>query len=102
MEQAIDFLESLDLKSRQKIIYNIDKAKYVNDPKLLKKLNDNIWEFRTKFGGIQYRLFAFWDKTNNKETLVISTHGIVKKGSKVPNAEIEKAEKIRIGYLKEK
>ncbi len=102
LDQAIDFIESLDPKSRKKIIYNIDKAKYVNDPKLFKKLTDNIWEFRTKFSGIQYRLFAFWDKTDNKETLVISTHGIVKKVSKVPKAEIDKAEKIRTDYLKEK
>ncbi len=102
LDQAIDFIESLDPKSRKKIIYNIDKAKYVNDPKLFKKLTDNIWEFRTKFSGIQYRLLAFWDKTDNKETLVISTHGIVKKVSKVPKAEIDKAEKIRTDYLKEK
>ncbi len=102
LDQAIDFVESLGEKSKKKILYNIDKAKYVNDPKLFKKLNDNIWEFRTKFSGIQYRLFAFWDKSDNKETLVISTHGIIKKVSKVPKAEIEKAEKIRIDYLKEK
>jgi len=102
LDQAIDFIESLDTKSRKKIIYNIDKAKYVNNPKLFKKLNDNIWEFRTKFSGLQYRLFAFWDKSDNKETLVISTHGIVKKVSKVPKAEIDKAEKIRTDYLKEK
>ncbi|MEO2126617.1 MAG: type II toxin-antitoxin system RelE/ParE family toxin [Christiangramia sp.] len=102
LDQAIDFVESLDEKSKKKILYNIDKAKYVNDPKLFKKLNDNIWEFRTKFGKIQYRLFAFWDKSDNKETLVISTHGIIKKVSKVPKAEIDKAEKIRTDYLKEK
>ena len=102
LDQAIDFIESLDSKSRKKIIYNIDKAKYVSDPKLFKKLNDNIWEFRTKFSGLQYRLFAFWDKSDNKETLVISTHGIVKKVSKVPKTEIDKAEKIRADYLKEK
>ena len=102
LDQAIDFVESLDEKSKKKILYNIDKAKYVNDPKLFKKFNDNIWEFRTKFGKIQYRLFAFWDKSDNKETLVISTHGIIKKVSKVPKAEIDKAEKIRTDYLKEK
>ena len=102
LEQAIDFIESLDPKTRKKIFYNIDKAKYVNDPKLFKKLTNNIWEFRTKFSGLQYRLFAFWDKTDNKETLVISTHGIIKKVDKVPKAEIKKAEKIRTDYLKEK
>ncbi len=48
---------------------------------------------------MQYRLFAFWDKSDKTETLVISTHGIVKKVDKVPKAEIEKAEKIKSGYF---
>ncbi len=99
LEQVIEFLEKLDSKSRNKIYYNIDKSKLINDPKLFKKLKDEIWEFRTKYNGIQYRLFAFWDKTEKTETLVISTHGIVKKVSKVPKTEIEKAEKIRKEYF---
>lgn len=99
LEEAIDFIDSLDLKARKKIYYNIDKAKDVNDPKLFKKLTNEIWEFRTKYGGLQYRLFAFWDKTNTTETLVISTHGIVKKVNKVPQKEIEKALKIRTEYF---
>lgn len=74
LEQAIDFLDGLDLKTREKIYYNIDKAKLGLDPKLFKKLNDDIWEFRTKYNGLQYRLFAFWDRTDKSETLVISTH----------------------------
>ncbi|WP_322962792.1 hypothetical protein [Psychroflexus curvus] len=36
LEQAIDFLQSLDLKTRKKIYYNIDKAKLGLDPKLFK------------------------------------------------------------------
>jgi len=99
LEQAIEFLEKLDDKSRKKIYYNIDKAKLINDPKLFKKLKDEIWEFRTKYNGIQYRLLAFWDKTEKTETLVISTHGIIKKVSKVPKTEIEKADKIRKEYF---
>ena len=102
LEPAIDFLQSLDLKTRKKIYYNIDKAKLGLDPKLFKKLNDEIWEFRTKYSGNQYRLFAFWDKTENLETLVISTHGVVKKRSKVPKTEIEKASQIRNDYFEQK
>ena len=101
LEQAIEFIDSLDLKTREKIYYNIDKAKLGLDPKLFKKLTDEIWEFRTKYGKLQYRLFAFWDKTDKTETLVISTHGIVKKVSKVPKSEIEKAEKIRLEYFEQ-
>jgi hypothetical protein len=68
---------------------------------LFKKLTDEIWEFRTKYNGLQYRLFAFWDKTQKSETLIISTHGIVKKVDKVPKAEIEKAERIRKEYFEQ-
>jgi Phage derived protein Gp49-like (DUF891) len=65
-------------------------------------LEDDIWEFRTLYQGLQYRLLAFWDKTNNQETLVISTHGFIKKQSKVPDKELEKAKKIRIKYFEGK
>lgn len=99
LEEALDFIESLDLKTRRKIYYNLDKAKAVNDPKIFKKLTDDIWEFRTKYSGLQYRLFAFWDKTDNTETLVISTHGMVKKVDKIPRSEIEKAVQIKAAYF---
>ncbi|WP_407692578.1 type II toxin-antitoxin system RelE/ParE family toxin [Psychroflexus curvus] len=58
-----------------------------------------MWEFRIKYGRLQYRLLAFWDKADKTETLVISTHGIVKKVDKVPKSEIEKAKKIRTEYF---
>jgi phage-related protein len=101
LEQAIEFIESLESKAKQKVIYNIDKARFENDPKLFKKLTTEIWEFRTKYRGIQYRLLAFWDKSGEDETLVISTHGIVKKVDKVPKKEIEKAERIRNEYFEQ-
>lgn len=44
LEQALDFLESLDLKTREKIYYSIDKAKLRLDPKLYKKLTEDIWD----------------------------------------------------------
>ncbi len=89
-------------KVKDKIIYNIDKSKYVNDPKLLKKLDDVIWEFRIKYRRLHYRLFSFWDKTDNVETLVVATHGIIKKADKVPKSEIEKTKAIMRLYFKEK
>ncbi len=78
LEEARLFLIELDEKTRIKILYNIDKAKKSNDPKLFKKLTGEIWEFRTRFNKKQYRLFAFWDK-EEVETLVVSTHGMVKR-----------------------
>jgi hypothetical protein len=47
-------------------------------------------------------LLAFWDKEGNEETLIISTHGFIKKRSKVPDTEIQKAEQKRIIYFSEK
>ncbi|WP_430810942.1 MULTISPECIES: type II toxin-antitoxin system RelE/ParE family toxin [unclassified Carboxylicivirga] len=99
LDEAIDFVNSLDSKSRNKIFYNIDKTRYLNDPKLSEKLEGEIWYFRTKFLTLQYRVFAFWDKTDKVDTLVVATHGVIKKSNKVSNSEIEKAEKIRQEYF---
>jgi len=101
LEQAIDFMSKVDKKAKAKIYYNLDKLKLELDPKLFKKLTDDIWEFRTKYAGLQYRLFAFWDRTGKTETLVISTHGMVKKTDKVPKAEIDKAKQIRTEYFEQ-
>ena len=101
LEEAMEFLENLDEKSREKVIYNIDKSRYVNDPKLFKKLTSEIWEFRTRYKKSQYRLFAFWDKRDNENTLVVSTHGIIKKTDKIAKKEINKAEKIMEEYFDE-
>lgn len=98
----MDFLDSLDEKSRDKILYNLKKAQHVMDTELLKKLNETIWEFRTIYNGNSYRLFAFWDKIENQQALVISTHGINKKSQKTHSKEISKAEEIRKQYLKNK
>lgn len=99
LTDARDFLLELDEKSRDKIIFNIDKAKIKNDNELFKKLKGEIWEFRTLFNKGHFRIFAFWDKENKQETLVLATHGIIKKTEKTPEKEIDKAEKIRLKYF---
>ena len=102
MEEANEFIADLDPKTIKKIFYNIDLAEQTNDSKLFKKLQNDIWEFRTKFGGLQIRLLAFWDKSDNKETLVIATHGFIKKVDKVPANEIDRAERLRDKYFNNK
>lgn len=99
LEDAVQFLENLDEKVRDKIIYNITKARFSNDKELFKKLNGEIWEFRTLYNKTHYRLFAFWDKSKKTSTLVISTHGLIKKTDKTPLSDLEKAERIRKLYL---
>lgn len=102
LKEAFEYLQLLDAKHSNKILYNIRKAQQKHDPELFKKLTHEIWEFRTLYQGLQYRFLAFWDKTSSIETLVISTHGFVKKQSKVPDTEIVKAETKRKKYFQEK
>jgi phage-related protein len=102
-KDADDFLNGLPERVKDKIIYNIAKSKFVIDPELFKKLDhSDIWEFRARYNTIQYRLLAFWDKTKNVDTLVIVTHGFIKKTSKTPSKEIAKAEEIRKAYFNSK
>lgn len=102
LEEADKFIAVLDSKTVKKIFYNIDLAEQTNDPKLLKKLQNDIWEFRTKFAGLQIRLLAFWDKTDNQETLVVATHGFIKKVDKVPKNEIDRAVRLKDNYFNNK
>jgi len=99
LEDVHDFMSTLDVKTIKKILYSIELAEQTNDPKLLKKLQFDIWEFRTLYAGNQIRLLAFWDKTNSKETLVIATHGFIKKTDKVPTNEIERALRLKDHYF---
>lgn len=94
------FIESVPPDARKKIYYNMGKSRYCIDKEIFKKLeNSNIWEFRTLYNKTAYRLFAFWDDSNNK--LVVATHGIIKKTQKTPRKEIKRAEDIRMQYFQE-
>ncbi len=103
-EEAFEFLKGLGKKEQNKILFNIRKAQVEKDTALFKKLTDDIWEFRTLYNGIQYRLLAFWDKTSSMKTLVICAHGFIKKSNKVPDREILKAMELKKYYfsIKEK
>ena len=80
--EAADFLRSMPTQARDKMNYNIRRIqKGERNNELFRKLeNSEIWEFRTLYNKMAYRLFAFWD--TGSETLVIATHGIVKEDSK--------------------
>jgi phage-related protein len=99
LDEADIFLAGLDSKITKKVLYNIDLAEQTLDPKLFKKLHIHLWEFRIHYSKFQIRLLAFWDKTDAKQTLVIATHGFIKKVDKVPKSEIMKALKIRQKYF---
>ena len=95
-DEVISFLSSLGGKARVKVLFNMNKSKYVTDETLFKKLSGtDIWEFRTLYARIHYRIYAFWDA--EKQTMV-TTHGIIKKGRKTPQKEIVRAETIKQQY----
>lgn len=102
LEDVESFFSRLDAKTIKKILYNIDLAEQTNDPKLLKKLQQDIWEFRTSYAGFQIRLLAFWDKSDNNETLIIATHGFIKRTKKVPIHEIQRALRLKDIYFNSK
>lgn len=100
--EAKKFLRDIPLKARRKVGYNISKLEegYL-DKEIFEKLGDTeIWEIRTLFDNVKYRLFAFWDTEN--EALIIATHGIIKKTQKTPLKEISRAEHIRKVYFETK
>jgi len=99
LEEADKFIARLGFKTVRKVFYNIDIAEQTNDPRLFKKLQNEIWDFRTIYAGLQIRLLAFWDKTEPKQTLVFATHGFIKKEQKTPVDEIVRAERNRKKYF---
>lgn len=102
LKEAKEFLLNLPEKVQDKILFNIRKVRFgVKDTDIFKKLGDtDIWEFRTILNGVKYRLFAFWDKDG--ETLVVATHGLIKKTKKTPKSDISKAEAIRKEWFNNK
>ena len=102
LDEAYKFIAELDAKSAMKVLYNVDLAEQTNDTRLFKKLQSDIWEFRTNYAGLQIRLLAFWDKTDGQKTLVMATHGFIKKVDKLPKNEIERAIRIREKYFDNK
>lgn len=102
LAEAVEFLDLLDEKIRDKIIYNVTKAQFSTNKELLKKLNEEIWEFRTLYQSIAYRLFAFWDKSEKDRALVVITHGLIKKTEKTPKANLVKSQRLRNSYFERK
>ena len=102
LDEAAAFVRSFPIKVQEKIVYNYKKIELgLMSKELFKKLDDSeIWEFRTLYNSNCYRLFSFWDTETG--TFIIATHGIIKKSKKTPAKEIEKAEKIRQDYFKNK
>ncbi|CAN5314043.1 type II toxin-antitoxin system RelE/ParE family toxin [soil metagenome] len=104
LQDAEDFVYSLNEKTRQKVFFDFRKVKDGLKGEWFKKMKgtDDLFEFRTLHNEQYIRLFAFWDKTGERETLIVCTHGLIKKTDKTPQKEIEKAERLKREYFEEK
>ena len=102
MDPAIEFINSLPEKAKKKVAYNINRVSCGEmDNELFKKLGDtDIWEFRTLFNGVKYRLLSFWDTERN--SIVVATNGFIKKSQKTPQKEIMRAKALRTEYYNNK
>lgn len=78
-EEANEYFESLSEKLQVKLFKAFDKTKIGLRGDWFKSIGGDIWEFRERDRQKFYRLLAFWDKTGEKETLIIATHGFNKK-----------------------
>lgn len=96
-EPAKDFILSLDMKMRAKMLRSIAfleaNGKDVREP-ISKYLGDGIFELRAQFGNNITRVLYFFF-TGNKAIL---TNGFIKKTQKTPNSEIDKAKRYRSDY----
>ena len=97
-EPAKEFLLSLDVKMRAKMLRTIDLLA-VNGVELRephsKPLDDGIFELRAKVGSDISRVLYFFIVGRR----VILTNGFIKKTQKTPPAELERAKRYRADYL---
>ena len=88
---VVYFIKSLDDKMRAKILKYIEylrlEAGYLNEP-LSKHISGKIRELRVDFWNHRHRFFYFCAIEKN----IIILSGFIKKTSKTPQKEIEKAE----------
>ncbi|MBF0327712.1 MAG: type II toxin-antitoxin system RelE/ParE family toxin [Nitrospirae bacterium] len=94
-----EFLDSLSGKVAQKATWVLSLIEELDivPASYFKKLvsAENIWECRMQFGSNAYRIFCFFDGSS----VVVLTHGMIKKTQKTPQREIEKAEAYKKDYL---
>jgi len=102
LKQAEDFIDEIEEPVRKKFFVSMRKTKSRIFGDWFKKLigTNDIYEFRIDYNGKFYRLFSFWDSRDERQTLVVCSHGLVKKSNKTPKSEIDKAEDIKDKYFK--
>lgn len=100
-EPVKDFLDSLDMKMRAKMVRTIrmlEEYGYELREPCSKPLQDGIFELRAQVGNNITRVLYFFF-IGNKAVL---TNGFIKKSQKTPTSEIEKAKRCKADYLNRK
>lgn len=95
---ALEFLESQDGQAKAIIQQKFNwLEEYGNslDPPHVKILKDGLYELRIRVVKRQYRFIYFFINAH----IIVVTHGMLKKVSAVPEAEIKKAKEYRSAYL---
>jgi phage-related protein len=96
---VLEFLDSLPSKVAQKVTWVLTIIEFHDNiqSNYFKKLtNTDLWECRIQFGSNIYRILCFFEGNS----VIILTHGFIKKTQKTPIGEIEKAEQYMKDYLK--
>lgn len=97
-----DFYQEQREKVKVKIDYVLDLIAHSErvPEKFLKHLEgtDGLYEIRIKFSSDIFRIFCFFDEGK----MVVILHGFQKKSAKTQKNEIEKAEKLKQKYFREK
>jgi phage-related protein len=94
-----EFLDSLSGKTAQKaawvlsLVEDLDVVPSTYFKKLVS--TEEIWEGRIQLGPNAYRIFCFFEGNS----VIVLTHGLIKKTQKTPRREIERAEAYRRDYL---
>ena len=94
-----EFLDSLSGKAAQKVtwVLNLIEDLDIVPSTYFKKLTgaEEIWECRMQLGSDAYRIFCFFAG----HSVVVLTHGLIKKTQKTPQKQIERAAAYRRDYL---
>ena len=96
---VLEFLDSLPSKVAQKVTWVlkiIESHDNIQSNYFKKLTNTDLWECRIQFGSNIYRILCFFEGNS----IIILTHGFIKKTQKTPISEVEKAEQYMKDYLK--
>lgn len=97
-----EFYDIQTWKGQKKILWTLDIVEALDRiPEIYFKHlenTDSLYEIRVQVGSNIYHIFCFFDKND----LVVVGHGFQKKTQKTPQAELDRAEKIKKQYYEEK